>query len=998
MAPTAGAGTAKMLSKLEASVKAGNFYEAQQLYKSVSARYLSKGGARAEDAVELLQSGASVQLQQRQVTCGTELALLLVDALSATHTAHSQGTVERLLAINDAFKPLLSHQTGSPAAAASESREQSAAPEAATSAAAAEYESLSAFEGCLSFLKAAIRWSLKAQGAPRHGAPELHDALAVLLWTHGATQDLEAASRHFVLGRDTKAFSSVLCQVMQEGFPDEVDLVLARAVLQYLAVGNIKGANELMDDITARGAAGTAPALPDSPLIHFTRFLLLTVERDALPLFLLLRKVYAPSIRRDPQFHLYLDEIAHRYYKVARPSGGGDFMGGLLQVRTERPSAAHLVKRVVSQMDSFNEGSSPRQRRLDPDPFPRLSDDLVAHILALVASNGFRFHPKPRLTTAAASSCTTTATAAAEPNAGGAGGDGASAERDDGMARNVGNAVKNGSANSEDADAHGDDASEDELLQERIARAVKNKCARFVRVIQLPRAIALEAEATAANYARTMTLQIEPDNPDTPSAEHILASAYPLPLSGTSADSAPFPPPLPPPPPSPPPPFTVFRHALVCKRWLRLARFSLPAILLQADRRLSTQTFRSFLSSPPPLPLTLSPPTTRSASAASPFFPLHSPLTLRHLHIGPSALDAITDELLNSIATGCASSLTHLSLYRHMNLHSWDQNFYGSDDPDDPDDAVAKVTEPAVTALFAACRRLVSLKLVLPMCLPELPASVSLLQRLTRLDVSCGRDDRDSRPLPEPEGGLPESVGSLSALQSLRIRAAYARALPPTLSRLRSLTSLKVDGCFDLWELPDGLGQLKNLRYLELAKLDSLESLPDSIGLLSSLETLHLRGLSVSSLPDSSDHLSSLKRLFLSHLAHLRSLPDSIGELPSLQELTVKFCARLTALPPSLSALSSLTALTVQHCKSLASLPEDIGDVPRLASLVLDQLPALAAIPDSLALLSSLTHLHAANCVGADGAASERSRLRSARFVRAAAAEADAAHNCCLFW
>ncbi|GJP34156.1 hypothetical protein CLOM_g18614 [Closterium sp. NIES-68] len=342
MAPTAGAGTAKMLSKLEASVKAGNFYEAQQLYKSVSARYLSRGGARAEDAVELLQSGACVQLQQRQVTCGTELALLLVDALSSTHAPHSQATVDRLLAINDAFKPLLSHQPASPPAAAanaaaaaaagvesaSESREQSAA----ASEAAASSEVSSAFDGCLSFLKAAIRWSLRSEGAPRHGAPELHDALAVLLWTHGATQDLEVASRHFVLGRDTKAFCSVLCQVMEQAFPDEVDLVLARAVLQYLAVGNMRGANGLMDDITGGGAQSSAPPLPDSPLMHFLRFLLLTLERDALPLFLLLRKVYAPSIRRDPQFHSYLDEIAHRYYKVARPSGGGDFMGGLLQM------------------------------------------------------------------------------------------------------------------------------------------------------------------------------------------------------------------------------------------------------------------------------------------------------------------------------------------------------------------------------------------------------------------------------------------------------------------------------------------------------------------------------------------------------------------------------------------------------------------------------------------------------------------------------------------
>ncbi|CAI5458540.1 unnamed protein product [Closterium sp. Yama58-4] len=532
-------------------------------------------------------------------------------------------------------------------------------------------------------------------------------------------------------------------------------------------------------------------------------------------------------------------------------------------------------------MDAFDSGASPPPRRLEPDPFARLSDDLVACILALVASNGVRFLPNPRLTTAAATAAsgTNTATSAAGAAASAAdaaaedGGDdgsgGASAERDDGfMARNVGNEV-NGSVNSEDEDAHGD-ASEDEL-HESIERAVKSNCARFVRVVELTSAIALEVAANAGNYERTMTVPIDPDAPVTPSTEHILAS------------------------------------------------------------RLSALPFRDLrgeLRAP-------------SASASA-------------VHCVPPRAHAITDDLLYSIAAGCARSLTHMSLYRHRNLRSWDQNLaFG-----DLDDAVTKVTEPAVTALFAACRRLVSLKLVLPVCLPELPASVSLLQQLTRLEVSCGRVDfdfagaiNDADAAQEEE--LPEGVGSLSALRSLSIRAPCVRALPHTLSRLHSLTSLKIDHCVTLRQLPDGLGQLKNLRHLQLADLQALHSLSDSIGLLSSLETLHLRAVMATTLPDSSAHLSSLKRLLLSSLPHLQSLPDCVGELPSLQELTVQYCPRFSALPRSLSALASLTALTVQRCGSLAALPEDIGDAPRLASLVLEELSSLAAVPESVALLSS---------------------------------------------
>ncbi|CAI5978284.1 unnamed protein product [Closterium sp. NIES-64] len=544
-------------------------------------------------------------------------------------------------------------------------------------------------------------------------------------------------------------------------------------------------------------------------------------------------------------------------------------------------------------MDSFNIGSSPR--RLETDPFARLSNDLVSHILALVASNGFSFHPKPCLTTdAATSDAATTAAAAAVAVC-------AAAEA------NAGGDVSDGAGNNEDDDGLGE-KSEDEMF-EFIERAVKKPCARFVRVVELTTAIALEAATTAANYDRTMTVPIDQDKPNSPSAAHILASAFLPPPSGARTTSTLLPPPLP--CPLPPPPFTVFHHALVCKRWLRLARFSLPAILLQAYRRLSTQTFRSFLSSPPPpspssppLPLSLSlaTPTPASASAVSHSFPLHSPLTLQHLHIGPSALDAITDDLLFSIATGCARSLTHMSLYRHRNLRSWQRELR----VEYPDDAVATVTEPAVTALFAACRRLVSLKLTLPLCLPELPTSVSLLQRLTRLEVSCGQldyfsravddGDDDAAAASEPEARFPEGVGSLTALRSLSIRVSCIRALPHTLSRLRSLTSLKLDGCSSLRQLPDGLGQLKKLQHLEVAGSFHMQSLPDSIGLLSSLETLHLRAIAVSTFPDSFSHLSSLKHLFIASIQHLvtagvfrgNELPHS----PAASRVLLKFAAR----------------------------------------------------------------------------------------------------------
>ncbi|CAI5999801.1 unnamed protein product [Closterium sp. NIES-65] len=565
-------------------------------------------------------------------------------------------------------------------------------------------------------------------------------------------------------------------------------------------------------------------------------------------------------------------------------------------------------------MDSFNIGSSPR--RLETDPFARLSNDLVSHILALVASNGFSFHPKPCLTTdAATSDAATTAAAAAVAVC-------AAAEA------NAGGDVSDGAGNNEDDDGLGE-KSEDEMF-EFIERAVKKPCARFVRVVELTTAIALEAATTAANYDRTMTVPIDQDKPNSPSAAHILASAFLPPPSGARTTSTLLPPPLP--CPLPPPPFTVFHHALVCKRWLRLARFSLPAILLQAYRRLSTQTFRSFLSSPPPpspssppLPLSLSlaTPTPASASAVSHSFPLHSPLTLQHLHIGPSALDAITDDLLFSIATGCARSLTHMSLYRHRNLRSWQRELR----VEYPDDAVATVTEPAVTALFAACRRLVSLKLTLPLCLPELPTSVSLLQRLTRLEVSCGQldyfsravddGDDDAAAASEPEARFPEGVGSLTAklpsLQELTIKSCSSlSALLPSFSALSSLTALTVYHCTALASLPEDIGDVPRLASLVLDKLSSLTAIPDSLVLLSSLTYLHAAGSMVlASLPASFEGMNSLTRLQLLECS-LSSLPEDFGQLSALTELHLNKVA--CDLPGSFVQLRKLRRLIVDRC------------------------------------------------------------------------------------
>ncbi|KAH9325688.1 hypothetical protein KI387_005866, partial [Taxus chinensis] len=129
------------LEKLEKSVQAGNYYEAQQMYKSLYARYMSVH--KYQEALDLLQSGASIQLRHGQVTCGAELALLFVETLIKAKIPYRRETLDRIGAIFNEFpQVLIPHKL-------SEEDDMQKLSEILLAAKAR-------VNGCTSFLKAAI--------------------------------------------------------------------------------------------------------------------------------------------------------------------------------------------------------------------------------------------------------------------------------------------------------------------------------------------------------------------------------------------------------------------------------------------------------------------------------------------------------------------------------------------------------------------------------------------------------------------------------------------------------------------------------------------------------------------------------------------------------------------------------------------------------------------------------------------------------------------------
>ncbi|KAJ4720853.1 Golgi to ER traffic protein 4-like [Melia azedarach] len=289
------------IDKLEKVVNEGNCYGAQQMYKSISARYVS--AQRYSEALDILHAGACLQLKKNQITCGAELAVLFVEALVKGKIPYDDETLDRVRKIYELFPQIpVQHNLG----------DDDDLHELTEALGAAKMR----VEGCSSFLKAAIKWSAEF-GAPRTGSPELHVMIAEYLYSESPELDMTRVSYHFVRGNSPEKFASTLVNFMGKCYPGEDDLAIARAILMYLSLGNLRDANYLMDEVKKQVESKQLDFC-QSDLIQFVFYLLQTLERDAFPLFNMLRANFKPSIDREPAFNELLDDIAEKFFGIRR--------------------------------------------------------------------------------------------------------------------------------------------------------------------------------------------------------------------------------------------------------------------------------------------------------------------------------------------------------------------------------------------------------------------------------------------------------------------------------------------------------------------------------------------------------------------------------------------------------------------------------------------------------------------------------------------------------
>ncbi|CAK8569352.1 unnamed protein product [Lathyrus sativus] len=95
-------------------------------------------------------------------------------------------------------------------------------------------------------------------------------------------------------------------------------------MIGILSLGNLKDANILVDEIKKQTQASEVE-FPKTDLMQFINFLLQTMERDAFPLFNMLRANFKGCIEREPAFNELLDDIAEKFYGVQRRNPMGMF-------------------------------------------------------------------------------------------------------------------------------------------------------------------------------------------------------------------------------------------------------------------------------------------------------------------------------------------------------------------------------------------------------------------------------------------------------------------------------------------------------------------------------------------------------------------------------------------------------------------------------------------------------------------------------------------------
>ncbi|KAF4779334.1 hypothetical protein HER10_EVM0002902 [Colletotrichum scovillei] len=294
----------KIITRLQARIGEGQFYEAQQQTRVVAARYIKAANWPA--AIDILYNVAQSLLKAEQGGSGGDLAVMLVDVFKQAELKPDAANKGKLLTLLRLF------------AAQEPTRKK--------------------------FIGEIIAWSSKFGEYPA-GDTDLHHVAGSL---YAEEHDAYEAERHLVLG--TKDSAEVLAKMEYVWYKEDdshtAPLYAARAIFPYLLVGNVRAANtcyrlfasSLSDDNKGLGVQDVSSnsadlrIFPGLPLLNFLGLLLLAIQRGAPDAYKQLLAKYSPNISEVSAWSEALEIIAEMYFGISRPRQSNplmDMMGSL---------------------------------------------------------------------------------------------------------------------------------------------------------------------------------------------------------------------------------------------------------------------------------------------------------------------------------------------------------------------------------------------------------------------------------------------------------------------------------------------------------------------------------------------------------------------------------------------------------------------------------------------------------------------------------------------
>ncbi|KAJ9678919.1 hypothetical protein PVL29_020966 [Vitis rotundifolia] len=197
---------------------------------------------------------------------------------------------------------------------------------------------------------------------------------------------------------------------------------------------------------------------------------------------------------------------------------------------------------------------------------------------------------------------------------------------------------------------------------------------------------------------------------------------------------------------------------------------------------------------------------------------------------------------------------------------------------------------------------------------------------------------------------LKACISKFKCIKMLNLSYANFDTLPNSISNLKHLRFLNLNGNKRIKKLPNSVCKLFHLQTLWLQRCEGFENLPKEFGNLIRI-----------------GRLESLNLLWVYQCENLEFLLQGTQSLTALRSLRIFNCRSLETLPPSMKQLPSLEQLIIYNCERLNSLDGNGEDhVPGLGNLQymrLRKLPKLEALPEWMRNLTSLARLEIVECL-----------------------------------